>query len=315
MRKHRGLRIVAVASVLALALAACGGDDDDDDASGSDSTTTTAGEATAATATARSTSARCSRQTGITGLPRPADDQVRSQMAVEEINAAGGVNGKQVVLVEQRRRHRPRRRQRRGSTPAEPDNVDVDRRCRGVGRDARVIDKIMTTPVVAVLAVEHRPAVHDLRRRRLLLPHRTARQPAGAVLADLIIGDGKSKVAILARSDEYGEGFADALEKARGRPAPTCRRPVLYDPEARDFQADAQQIADATPDAVVVIGSTRAARSSQAAIAAGCRSRRRPVVRHRRHAELHVLREGRPDQPGRRRQASRARRRRRAAAA
>ena len=116
------------------------------------------------------------------------------------------------------------------------------------------------------------------------------------VLTDLITGDGKTKVTIVARSDEYGEGFANALKdelEAAGATV-TPADPILYDPEAGNYQAEAQQIADAAPDAVAMIAFDEGGQVVQAAIAAGVGPRRGAVVRHRRHPEQHVLREGRP---------------------
>ncbi|MGH8978401.1 MAG: ABC transporter substrate-binding protein, partial [Acidimicrobiia bacterium] len=97
MGKHRWLRLVAVASVLALALAACGGDDDDDDAS--DATTDTTAADVPEGDGVLTVGSLLPSTGALAFLGPPMIGAV--QMAVQEINAAGGVNGQDVVLVEQ----------------------------------------------------------------------------------------------------------------------------------------------------------------------------------------------------------------------
>ncbi len=90
------------------------------------------------------------------------------------------------------------------------------------------------------------------------------------MLTDLIVGDGKSNVAIIARSDEYGEGFANALaEELEAAGATVAAGPILYDPELGEYTSEAGQIADAAPDAVALIAFDEGAQVIQAAIAAG----------------------------------------------
>ena len=75
------------------------------------------------------------------------------------------------------------------------------------------------------------------------------------VLAELAANDGKTKPAVMALQDAYGEGLANAFEKnftdAGGSLATDV---VIYDPQAASFEAEVGQIKSGNPDAVVLIG-------------------------------------------------------------
>ena len=77
-------------------------------------------------------------------------------------------------------------------------------------------------------------------------------------LADLILEDGNNTVGILALNDPYGTGLAEntAQQPARrwSRARTTVPEPVIYDPQAANFDAEVQQMVDFNPDAIVVIG-------------------------------------------------------------
>src|SRR5512134_1328873 len=112
MRKYRWVRLLAVVSVLAIAGAACGGDDDDDD----DATDTTEASTDDTEATTDATEGETSSgdRGNVDGqlvigalLPQSGDLaviydalSVPVDMAIEEINAAGGVNGQDVVRAD-----------------------------------------------------------------------------------------------------------------------------------------------------------------------------------------------------------------------
>jgi len=264
MKKHRWLRLLAVVSALALTLAACGGDDDD--STSSDATDTTKGEVPKGDGVL--TVGSLLPSTGaLDFLGPPMINGVK--MAVDEINQAGGGNGKNVVLVQQD-----------DGTDADvataaADSLLADKTDVIVGAAASsislaVIDKITGTPVV-----QCSPSNTGLQFTkyddggyyfRTVPPDNLQAQ----VLADLITGDGKTNVAIIARSDEYGEGFANALkDELEAAGATVAGKPILYDPEAGNYQAEAQQLADAKPDAIALIAFDEGAQVLQAAIAAG----------------------------------------------
>ena len=163
------------------------------------------------------------------------------KMAVEEINAAGGVHGKDVVLVGAGRRHRRRRREHRRPTTCSPTTSTSSSGAAGSTVALAVIDKItgagipMCSPSntgVQFTTVDDNGGFYF----RTAPPDNLQAQ----VLADLIVGDGHENVVVAAQSTEYGEGFANFLAdelEAAGATVPPTRssttpRPASYQAEA-----------------------------------------------------------------------------------
>jgi hypothetical protein len=76
-------------------------------------------------------------------------------------------------------------------------------------------------------------------------------------LADLILEDGNNTVGILALNDPYGTGLAENTRNNLidgGLSEEDVPDPVIYDPQAANFDAEVQQMVDLNPDAIIVIG-------------------------------------------------------------
>ncbi|UOY02835.1 ABC transporter substrate-binding protein [Blastococcus sp. PRF04-17] len=78
----------------------------------------------------------------------------------------------------------------------------------------------------------------------------------GQVLADLITNEGNQSVGILAQNGEYGTGLAQVIvdNLANAGLGEDVVKQVYYDPAASDFSDVVQQMVDFNPDAIVVIG-------------------------------------------------------------
>ncbi len=75
----------------------------------------------------------------------------------------------------------------------------------------------------------------------------------GAVLANLLIEDGRQNVAILARQDAYGETLAKEVKKNLEDAGSKVAASVLYDEKNGPGDTQITEIADAKADAVVLI--------------------------------------------------------------
>jgi len=87
----------------------------------------------------------------------------------------------------------------------------------------------------------------------------------GQVLADLITKEGNQSVGILAQNGEYGTGLAQVIAdnlKNAGLGDDVVKQ-VYYDPNASDFSDVVQQMVDLNPDAIAVIGFDESARIIQ----------------------------------------------------
>jgi ABC-type branched-subunit amino acid transport system substrate-binding protein len=253
MASRKTLGAITIVAVLALAAAACGSSSKNTQ-SGSTSTTTPS-------------SASRGNVNGqlVLGalLPQSGDLSVIYKslntpltMAVAEINAAGGVNGKPVEIKQADDGTSPDVASSSLDTLLTADKVDAIVGPASSGTALGIIDKIKTNGVVdcsgsttgAALSVAGGAAGGYFFRTA---PSDNLQGPA---LAQLVLGDNKHKVAILTRNDSYGTGFGSSLSKALTDGGADVVADVPYDPKGSDFRADVSKVAGKGADAIVVIG-------------------------------------------------------------
>lgn len=243
MRKTRWKGLVVLISALALVGAACGSDDDKDDAAPAGDRGNVDGELVIGTLVPQTGDLNVIAKS----LSTPID------MAVEEINEAGGVMGKDVKVIPGDDGTDADVARNTYNKLVNSDKVDVILGPAPSGVAGKLVDTFSTDKVPACsgsTTAGDLSGVGDGYFFRTAPPDRLQ----GPALATLIQDDGHSNVGILARNDDYGSGFAtflqDALEEAGAEVVGTS----LYDPNGSNFDADVQKIADAKPDAVAIIG-------------------------------------------------------------
>ena len=190
------------------------------------------------------------------------------ELAIEDINEAGGVLGNPVELTSA---------DEAGDTAVASTSVDrlladgVDAIIGAVasGMSLAVIDQIVGAEVVQCSPANTSPTFTDYDDNGFY--HRTAPTDAlqGPVLAETMLGDGHVRIAIMARADDYGQGLADETEVALEEAGADVVQKVIYDPEAATFSAEVEQVAGADPDAVVLVSFDEAAQILQEMIEAG----------------------------------------------
>ena len=253
MRKHRWLRLVAVASVLALALAACGGDDDDDDASSGSTSSTAAPAADRGNVDGTLAIGALLPQSGDLAVIYDAL-HVPITMAIDEINAAGGVNDQQVTLADADDGTSPDVAAGGLDTLLTSDNVDAIIGPASSTTMEGIVDKVASNGVVTCSGSNTSAALTDAKDDGFYFRTAPPDKFQGPALAQLILSDGKTKVAILARNDSYGTGFADTLDQSLTDGGAEVTTNAPYDPAATDLSSDVQAAVATAPDAVVVIG-------------------------------------------------------------
>ncbi|EOM78538.1 branched chain amino acid ABC transporter [Rhodococcus rhodnii LMG 5362] len=179
-----------------------------------------------------------------------------TQLAVNDVNAAGGVLGQPVELIPGDS----------GDTTTDTANATVDRElAAGVSAimgaasssvSLKVIDKITSAGVVMFS-----PA--NTSDQFICYPDkgqyfRTAPTDVlqAQALAQLIANDGAQRVSILAMNDPYGTGLAENLRTNladAGLPDDQVQK-IVYDPNAQSYNAEVDQVNNFGPDAVAVIG-------------------------------------------------------------
>jgi hypothetical protein len=243
-------RSVAVVGVASLALAACGGDDDDE------GDTTGGGEPTAPEATGDGTLALGTLlpQTGSLAFLGP-PEFAGVDLAVEEINAAGGVLGEQVTIT-----HTDS-----GDTSTDIASQSVDRLI-GEGVDAiigaassgvtsTVIDAVTQSDTVMFSPANTSPDFTDYPDNGLYFRTAPSDVLQGRVMGDLVISDGYANIGIMALQDPYGEGLAENVQISVEEGGGTIAgEPIIYDPNAANYTTEVTDMASRNPDAIVLIG-------------------------------------------------------------
>jgi ABC-type branched-subunit amino acid transport system substrate-binding protein len=258
-RKLKPSSVVFIAMALALVAAACGSSNKNSSA-GSNATTTTGAAATVST---------CKGTQGSGGLalgglmPQSGDLKViykslctPVQMAVDEINAAGGVNGKPVSLVYADDGTSPDVASTSLNTLVTSDKVNAILGPAASGTALGIVDKLKGAGVVACSGSTTSSGLTQSGGAAGGFFFRTAPPDKlqGPALAQLILGDNKTKVAILTRNDSYGTGFGSALKTALTQGGATVVANDAYDPSSSDFHADVAKIVGKGADAIVIIG-------------------------------------------------------------
>jgi branched-chain amino acid transport system substrate-binding protein len=244
-------RALAVAGASALLLAACGG-------SGSGDSTTSAAPSDSASSSVPAgdgtlTIGTVLPQTGSLAFLGP-PEFAGVDLALKEINDAGGVLGKPVVKIEGDS----------GDTSTNIASATVDAGL-AKGVDAfvgaasssvslTIIDKITSAGVVQFSPANTSIALTSYPDQGLYFRTAPPDTFQGAVLGQLVSSDGHSAAAVLALQDAYGEGlaktFTDAFEGAGGKVVYS----KIYDPKAADYAAEVTGAKAAKPDSVVIIG-------------------------------------------------------------
>ncbi len=176
-----------------------------------------------------------------------------AELAVQEINAAGGVNGADVVWSP-------------GDSSDNGDvaNLTVDRHlaegadvilgAASSGVSFTVIDKITGNCKIHFSPANTSPDFTDYDDDNLYFRTAPSDVLQGRVLADLIAQEGSATVGIMALQDPYGEGLLNFTQIPLEEQGAEVVESFTYDPGAQNFDAEVNRMVAADPDAIVVIG-------------------------------------------------------------
>ncbi len=266
--RARSLRLLALASASAIALAGCGGGDDDvatDDPSSGSSDSAAEGDGVL-------TVGSLLPQTGNLAFLGP-PEFAGVELAIKEINDAGGVLGKPVEYIEGDS----------GDTQQDVANPTVDRLlaadvdvivgAASSGVSFTVVDKITNAGVIQYSPANTSPDFTDYADNGLYFRTAPSDVLQGRILGETIIADGCTEVGILALQDPYGEGLSEnvgnAVTSAGGTLTPEA--PIFYDPAASNFDAQVDELKAANPGCVNLIGFEESAKVIQSMVARGHR--------------------------------------------
>ncbi|HZA75158.1 MAG TPA: ABC transporter substrate-binding protein [Acidimicrobiales bacterium] len=249
MRQRTWLRIAAAAGALTLVAAACG---DDDDEAG-DTTETTEEDGGAAPTGDQLVFGRVLPETGPLGFLGP-PMIVGTELAVEDINEAGGVLGQDVELLEGDEGETPQiARETVTRLLGEGANAIIGAAASGSSQE--FIADLSENQIPQCSGSNTSPAFTDQANADFYFRTVPPDEAVAPIIADRVIADGNATVSVIARADDYGNALGqlavDRLTEGGATVSPANL--ISYDPEAATFDAEVAQISGASPDAVVLI--------------------------------------------------------------
>ena len=256
MKNRKALALIAI---LALVAAACGGSDGGSDEAVVEVETTEAPATTEAPTT--------------TAAPAPAGDPLilaslmplsgdlaslgpgialGAALAVEQINAAGGINGQPVQLIEGDSGCD-------GAVALTSLNDVIAQGAQGVmgaacsGTSLAILDTAIAAEVVMVSPSNTSPQFTKIDKKGFYARTAPSDLLQGDVLASLLIDDGVGTVSIISRADSYGRGLAEATAAAFEAAGGTVKTIVYHATDATEFTSEVTAVGKGAPDAIVGI--------------------------------------------------------------
>ncbi len=272
MRNRRLLRLLAVLFAFVLVAAACGDDDDSSSSSGSDSS------ASSSDSSSDDSSSDSGSAEGLnigTLLPETGALAFLSEplvlavdMAIRDINAAGGVNGADVTLT-------------KGDSGTDPDianttvdrllteNVDAIVGAAASGITGSVIDKITSAGVTQCSPSNTAAGLGTSGDDGYYFRTAPSDDLQAPALANVVLGDGYTNVAVVSRADDYGVGFNAEFEPAVAAGGGTIVYSEPYAPESTSFDDVVADVIASGPDAVVIVAFEEGVQLIQAMVEQG----------------------------------------------
>ena len=256
MKNRKALALIAI---LALVAAACGGSDGGSDEAVVEVETTEAPATTEAPTT--------------TAAPAPAGDPLilaslmplsgdlaslgpgialGAALAVEQINAAGGINGQPVQLIEGDSGCD-------GAVALTSLNDVIAQGAQGVmgaacsGTSLAILDTAIAAEVVMVSPSNTSPQFSKIDKKGFYARTAPSDLLQGDVLASLLVEDGVQTVSIISRADSYGRGLAEATAAAFEAAGGTVKTIVYHATDATEFTSEVTAVGKGAPDAIVGI--------------------------------------------------------------
>ncbi|GAA2007852.1 ABC transporter substrate-binding protein [Microbacterium ulmi] len=190
------------------------------------------------------------------------------ELAAADVSAAGGAAGLEIEYVGG---------DEAGDTAAAAQAVDrilADGVSAVIGAGSSsitlsVIDRITGAGVVQCSGMNTSPALTGYPDDGLYFRTVPSDILQGGVLAERIAADGGANVAVIARSDSYATGLADALVDALPDNGLALADRVDYDPSATSFDAEVRRVVASGADSIVLLSFDEGATILQGLIQAG----------------------------------------------
>ena len=192
-----------------------------------------------------------------------------ANLAIADINAAGGVNGQPVVLLPGDSGDTTTDIATQTVTSHLGQNADAIIGAASSSVSASVIDQVTTAGVTMFSPANTSKQFSDYPDEGLYFRLGPSDILQGQVLAEVVIDDGVESVVVLNFDDDYGNGLAEDFIASYEGSGGTVADTATYDPQTQTFDAEVQVVAGADPDGVVLIGFEETARLLAALVEQG----------------------------------------------
>ena len=254
----RNRKALALFAVLALVAAACGGSG----SGGSDEVeeTVETTEAPATTAAPTTTAAPAGDPLVLASLMPLSGDlaalgpgiALGASLAVQQINAAGGINGVPVELIEGDSGCD-------GAIALDSLTEAIAGGAQGVmgaacsGTSLAILDTAIAAEVVMVSPSNTSPQFTKMDNKGFYARTAPSDLLQGDVLASLLLEDGVESISIISRADSYGRGLAEATASAFEAGGGVVKNVVYHAVDATEFNSEVTAVGKGSPDAIVGI--------------------------------------------------------------
>lgn len=178
------------------------------------------------------------------------------KLGVEEVNAAGGVLGKPVEVVDGDSGDKTNQAYETTVNKAIAAGVDALVGAASSGVTKSFLDRTSNQGMIVFSPANTSKELSVYKDKGLYFRLAPSDILQGQILADLVSKDGHTEAAVLALQDPYGEGLAEdftkAFEESGGKVVEGF--PKIYKPDATSFDTEIQQVVDANPDSLILIG-------------------------------------------------------------
>jgi len=173
-------------------------------------------------------------------------------LAVEQINAAGGINGQPVVLIEGDSGCD-------GAVALTSLNDVIAQGAQGVmgaacsSTSLAILDTAIAAEVVMISPSNTSPQFTKIDNKGFYARTAPSDLLQGDVLASLLIEDGVQTVSIISRADSYGRGLAEATAAAFEAAGGTVKTIVYHATDATEFSSEVTAVGKGGAEAIVGI--------------------------------------------------------------
>jgi ABC-type branched-subunit amino acid transport system substrate-binding protein len=175
------------------------------------------------------------------------------ELAIQDINAAGGVLGKDVEYSAGDSGDDTTDTANQTVERLLSENVDAIIGAAASGVTLNVLDTVTAAGVTQFSPANTSIALSTKEDNGLYFRTAPPDSLQGPIIGDLVVQDGNQSAYILARDDAYGNGLADAVEEYLKSSGIEVLGKVIYDPAAPSFDSEVNDLKAADPDAIVLI--------------------------------------------------------------